>query len=280
MRSQALRLVLNTSNVMTLPPQSPVPWPRNLSHLILSCLRYFHHCIDSSVSGQYYSLSYSQLFTTSKGAKNPHRRQPKARPSQTLKSQAKPGQSPGQAKDFGLASDIESPGQAHRPRALARFNSVSCLQDYNALLDLANTTNELCVLQVHCANTEKPNSVLLLMLVLLSWTHPNGQLGLLHVFMVITHLLQNQEVLGRLMIGNLIIHLFRCAGKKVLLDLPDLLQAMLVQMQMAQMAMFLQSLVVPFAYLVYRHHNATLNQLEATHLGQWYIPYISPYVTY
>ncbi|KAH9012624.1 hypothetical protein EDB84DRAFT_1444620 [Lactarius hengduanensis] len=95
--------------------------------------------------------------------------------------------------------------------------------------------------------------------------------------MVITHLLQNQDVLGRLMIGNIIIHLFQCAGERVLLDLPDLLQVMLVQMQMAQMAMFLQSLVVPFAYLVYRHHNATLNQLEATHLGQWYIPYISPY---
>ncbi|KAH8982977.1 hypothetical protein EDB86DRAFT_2811904, partial [Lactarius hatsudake] len=55
------------------PPSSvtcPCGWGlRNPPHLISSCPRYFHHRIDSGVSGQYYPLSYSQLFTTSKGAK-------------------------------------------------------------------------------------------------------------------------------------------------------------------------------------------------------------------
>ncbi|KAH9010292.1 hypothetical protein EDB85DRAFT_1902267 [Lactarius pseudohatsudake] len=55
------------------PPSSvtcPCGWGlRDPPHLISSCPRYFHHRIDSGVSGQYYPLSYSQLFTTSKGAK-------------------------------------------------------------------------------------------------------------------------------------------------------------------------------------------------------------------
>ncbi|KAH9159712.1 hypothetical protein EDB89DRAFT_1915717 [Lactarius sanguifluus] len=105
---------------------------------------------------------------------------------------------------------------------------------------------------------------------LLSWTHPNGQSGLLHVFTVIARLLQDQDELGGLVIGDLIIHLFQCAVESVLPDLLELLQAMLVRMRTVQTAMFLQSLVVPFAYPVYRHRDAALDQLEAMHLGQWY----------
>ncbi|KAF8262244.1 armadillo-type protein [Lactarius quietus] len=114
------------------------------------------------------------------------------------------------------------------------------------------------------------NGVLLLTLVvrkdvsqLLSWTHADGQSGLLHVFTVIARLLQNQDESGGLVIGDLIIHLFRRAGDGVLPVLPDLLQAMLVRMQTAQTATFLQSLVVPFAFLVYSHRDAVLDLLEA-----------------
>ncbi|KAH9010109.1 hypothetical protein EDB84DRAFT_1516786 [Lactarius hengduanensis] len=48
----------------------PCGWGlRDPPHLILSCPRYFNNRIDSGVSGQYWPLTYKQLFTTSKGAK-------------------------------------------------------------------------------------------------------------------------------------------------------------------------------------------------------------------
>ena len=103
---------------------------------------------------------------------------------------------------------------------------------------------------------------------LLSWTHTDGQSGLLHVFTVIARLLQNQDESGGLVIGDLIIHLFRRAGEGVLPVLPDLLQAMLVRMRTAQTATFLQSLVIPFAFLVHSHRDAVLDLLEATRVGE------------
>jgi hypothetical protein len=102
---------------------------------------------------------------------------------------------------------------------------------------------------------------------LLSWTHPDGQSGLVHVLTVIARLLQSQDESGGLVIGDLIIHLFRRAGESVLPVLPDLLQAMLVRMQTAQTASFLQSLIVPFAFLVYNHCDAVLDLLESTRVG-------------
>jgi len=103
---------------------------------------------------------------------------------------------------------------------------------------------------------------------LLSWTHADGQSGLLHVFTVIARLLQNQDESGGLVIGDLIIHLFRRAGEGVLPVLPDLLHAMLVRMRTAQTATFLQSLIVPFAFLVHNHREAVLDLLETTRVGE------------
>jgi importin-9 len=103
---------------------------------------------------------------------------------------------------------------------------------------------------------------------LLSWTHSDGQAGLVHVLTVIARLLQNQDESGGLVIGDLIIHLFRCAGESVLPVLPDLLQAMLVRMQTAQTATFLQSLIIPFAFLVYNHCDAVLDLLEPLRIGE------------
>ncbi|KAH9019214.1 hypothetical protein EDB85DRAFT_2197842 [Lactarius pseudohatsudake] len=55
------------------PPSSitcPCGWGlRDPPHLILSCPRFFQHRINSAVSGQYFPLTYTQLFTTSKGTK-------------------------------------------------------------------------------------------------------------------------------------------------------------------------------------------------------------------
>ncbi|KAI9510750.1 ARM repeat-containing protein [Russula earlei] len=119
------------------------------------------------------------------------------------------------------------------------------------------------------------NGVLFLTLVvrkdvgqLLSWTHTDGQTGLVHVLTVIARLLQNQDESGGLVIGDLIIHLFRRAGESVLPVLPDLLQAMLVRMQTAQTATFLQSLIIPFTFLVYNHCDAVFDLLESTRVGE------------
>ena len=64
--------------------------------------------------------------------------------------------------------------------------------------------------------------------------------------------------------GDLIIRLFRRAGESVLPVLPDLLQAMLVHMQTAQTVSFLQSLIIPFAF-IYKHCDA---MLESTRVGE------------
>jgi hypothetical protein len=102
----------------------------------------------------------------------------------------------------------------------------------------------------------------------LAWTNANGQSGLLHVFTVIARLLQNQDESGGLVIGDLIIHLFRRAGEGVLPVLPDLLHAMLACMRTAQTATFLQSLIVPFAFLVHNHREAMLDLLETTRVDE------------
>jgi importin-9 len=73
------------------------------------------------------------------------------------------------------------------------------------------------------------------------------------VFTVIARLLQSEDESGGLVIGDLIIHLFRRAGESVLPVLPDLLQAMLVRMKTAQTATFLQSLIIPSAFLIDSH---------------------------
>jgi hypothetical protein len=88
------------------------------------------------------------------------------------------------------------------------------------------------------------------------------------VLTVIARLLQSQDESGGLVIGDLIIHLFRRAGESVLPVLPDLLQAMLVRMQTAQTATFLQSLIIPFAFLIYSHRDAVLDLLESTRIGE------------
>jgi hypothetical protein len=103
---------------------------------------------------------------------------------------------------------------------------------------------------------------------LLSWTHTDGQTGLVHALTVIARLLQSQDESGGLVIGDLIIHLFRQAGESVLPVLPDLLRAMLVRMQTAGTATFLQSLIVPFAFLVYNHCTAVLELLESTRVSE------------
>ena len=57
---------------------------------------------------------------------------------------------------------------------------------------------------------------------------------------LVAKLLQNEDESGGLVIGDLIIHLFRRAGESVLPVLPELLQAMVARMTSAKTATFLQ----------------------------------------
>jgi hypothetical protein len=117
---------------------------------------------------------------------------------------------------------------------------------------------------------------------LLSWSDANGQSGLDNVLKLVAKLLQNEDESGGLVIGDLIIHLLRRAGESVLPVLPELLQAMVGRMTSAKTATFLQvrivtllyhatiaheplqSLVIPFAFLIHNQRDTVLSLLEST----------------
>ncbi|EGO18981.1 hypothetical protein SERLADRAFT_418638 [Serpula lacrymans var. lacrymans S7.9] len=103
---------------------------------------------------------------------------------------------------------------------------------------------------------------------LLSWHDAAGQSGLDHVLKLIAKLLQSEDESGGLVIGDLIIHLLRRAGDSVLPVLPELLQAMIARMTNAKTATFLQSLVIPFAFLIYNQADTILTLLESSTMIQ------------
>ncbi|KIM47710.1 hypothetical protein M413DRAFT_62252 [Hebeloma cylindrosporum] len=98
---------------------------------------------------------------------------------------------------------------------------------------------------------------------LLSWIDGNGRSGLEWVLSLIAQILQSQDESGGLQIGDLIIHLLRKAGEGVLPVLPQLLQAMASRMTTAKTATFLQSLVIPFAFLINNQRDTLLSLLES-----------------
>lgn len=81
---------------------------------------------------------------------------------------------------------------------------------------------------------------------------------------LIAKLLQNEDESGGLVIGDLIIHVLRRAGDSVLPVLPELLRAMVERMLTAKTATFLQSLVIPFVFLIHNQANTVLGMLETT----------------
>ncbi|OBZ68625.1 Importin-9 [Grifola frondosa] len=87
--------------------------------------------------------------------------------------------------------------------------------------------------------------------------------GLDSVLAVIAKQLQSEDESGGLVIGDLIIHLLRRAGDAVLPVLPQLLQAMISRMMTAKTATFLQSLVIPFAFLIHNQRDTVLSLLES-----------------
>jgi hypothetical protein len=116
-----------------------------------------------------------------------------------------------------------------------------------------------------------------------SWKDAEGRNGLDYVLKLVAKLLENQDESGGLVIGDLIIHLFRRAGEAILPVLPQLLQAMVARMRTAKTATFLQvsqtvllmdhkhnstlqSLVCPFAFLINNQRDTILNLLESTNI--------------
>ncbi|KAG6885829.1 hypothetical protein C0993_009221 [Termitomyces sp. T159_Od127] len=97
---------------------------------------------------------------------------------------------------------------------------------------------------------------------LLSWNDGSCRSGLDYTLSLIAKTLENQEEFGGLVIGELIIHLLRKAGESVLPILPQLLQAMVGRMTSAKTATFLQSLVIPFAFLINNQRDTVLSLLE------------------
>ncbi|KAF9225273.1 ARM repeat-containing protein [Gyrodon lividus] len=99
---------------------------------------------------------------------------------------------------------------------------------------------------------------------ILSWSDPSGQSGLGHILKLIAELLQNEDESGGLVIGDLIIHVLRRASESVLPVLPELLHAMVERMLTAKTATFLQSLVIPFVFLIHNQADTVLGLLEST----------------
>ncbi|TDL19426.1 ARM repeat-containing protein [Rickenella mellea] len=101
---------------------------------------------------------------------------------------------------------------------------------------------------------------------LLAWHDEAGQSGIDHVLAVIAKLLNNQDESGGLVIGDLIIHLLRRASSAVIPVLPELLQAMVRRMVTAKTATFVQSLVIPFAFLIHTERDTVVTLLENTNV--------------
>jgi hypothetical protein len=101
---------------------------------------------------------------------------------------------------------------------------------------------------------------------ILSWTDPaTGTSGLENVLNLIAKMLSPQEKeAGGLFMGDLIIHLLRKAGDAVVPVLPGLLQALVNRITTAEAATFLQSLIIPFAFLIHTQMDTVLNLLEST----------------
>ncbi|BGP14490.1 hypothetical protein JCM10213v2_002439 [Rhodosporidiobolus nylandii] len=98
---------------------------------------------------------------------------------------------------------------------------------------------------------------------LLNWRGASGQSGLELVLAQVAKLLQPSESeAGGLFVGDLVIHLVRKAGGAIGPVLPDLLQAFVTRLATAQTAMFSQSLILPFAYLISQQLDTVLSLLE------------------
>ena len=118
---------------------------------------------------------------------------------------------------------------------------------------------------------------------LLAWTDQTGRSGLIIVLSFIGRLLSpsdDSESTG-LLVGDLIVHLFRNCGPSILPSLPELLHLMITRITTAKTGTFLQvspwswdkmpttshaslkSLIIPFAYLIQSQRDTVVSLLES-----------------
>ena len=102
---------------------------------------------------------------------------------------------------------------------------------------------------------------------ILEWRDAAGHSGVDRILAIVAKLLQNEDESGGLAIGDLIIHLLRRASSSIVPVLPELLQAMVHRMQTAKTATFVQSLVIPFAFLVQTECDTVLSLLEGMNVN-------------
>ncbi|ODN87698.1 hypothetical protein L198_06924 [Cryptococcus wingfieldii CBS 7118] len=104
---------------------------------------------------------------------------------------------------------------------------------------------------------------------LVQWHDAQGQNGINAIFALLARFLAPEfSESGGIFVGELIMHLFRKAGEAIGPVLPDLLRAVVERLKYAKMASFIQTLVLPFAYLFSTEYTSTtidlLSQMSIT----------------
>ncbi|KAG8901625.1 hypothetical protein FRB99_005185 [Tulasnella sp. 403] len=108
---------------------------------------------------------------------------------------------------------------------------------------------------------------------LLSFVSPvTGETGVTLTLKLVATLLTpatSETEAGGLFIGDMIVHLLKNAGSSDQLrpHLPELLTALVRRLQTAKTATYMQSLIIPFAYLIHSQRDEVLNLLESTQVG-------------
>lgn len=98
---------------------------------------------------------------------------------------------------------------------------------------------------------------------LIQWHDADGTNGIARIFGLLGRFLAPTfSESGGLFVGDLVMHLFRKAGSAIAPVLGDLLQAMVNRLATAMTDSFIQSMIIPFAYLFGTEHTEqTLNLL-------------------
>ncbi|WVQ75750.1 hypothetical protein IAR50_005381 [Cryptococcus sp. DSM 104548] len=93
---------------------------------------------------------------------------------------------------------------------------------------------------------------------LVQWHDAQGQNGINAIFALLARFLAPEfSESGGIFVGELIMHLFRKAGQAIGPVLPELLRAVVERLKYAKMASFIQTLVLPFAYLFSTDYTST-----------------------
>ncbi|KAF8336339.1 ARM repeat-containing protein [Cantharellus anzutake] len=99
---------------------------------------------------------------------------------------------------------------------------------------------------------------------LISWRNPSGQSGIQVVLALVSKMVSPSEnEAAGLLVGDLIVHLIRNCGEAIFPVLPELLQTLANRIPTAETTTFIQSLIVPFAFLIHSHRDTVLSLLES-----------------